>query len=204
VRPRHVDARSKAELGFEFGILFDPAFLLIFFPHPVAKNGRQGWGTRTHGGILIHPQLGEIAVVDGRLLQGPEQARGLFALHQTGGQSAGHVLHRHLHGVQVVERGQVEAIGNAPGNGPRHADALAAQPQMAVAETAVAQRRALAVEAALHEVVAVQGGFADDLVSLLVIIPTEGFSPSGGICGLFLRIHRCGCVLLCDYFNFTF
>jgi hypothetical protein len=116
-------------------------------------------------------------MVGGRLLQGIEQARGVLTLHQTGGQSAGHVLYRGLHRVQVVEGGQVEAVGQAPDDGTRHADTLAAQPQMAVAVAAIAQRRRLAVEAALHEVVAKAGGLG-----------RFGFMVSG--CGV-----RAGCVV---------
>ena len=161
----------------------------------------------------IHPQQGENAVIDGRLLQAPEQSSGLSAVHQPRGQRAGHVFHRDLHRVEVVERGEVEAVGLALGDGAGHAQALAPQPQMAIAEAAAAQRRILAVISAFHEVVAETGRFA----GLGFIAPVaRTFSlrcillfaviPSGGTCGLFCGfpafLHgRGGAMFICVIFS---
>ena len=127
-------------------------------------------------------------MVDGRLLQGVEQGAGLPPLHQTRAQGAGHVLDRRLHRVEVVERGQVKAIGKALGDGPRHAHALAPQPQMAVTEAATVQRRAVTVDPAFHDVMAAAGWFTGELVRRWGVIPVGG-RRSGGFG---LRLDRGG------------
>src|SRR5271165_2925108 len=162
-------------------------------------------------------------MIDGRLLQGIEQGPGLAPFQQACAQGAGHVLHRRLHREQVVERGQVEAVGLPPGNGARHAQALPQQPQMAVAVAAVAQRRTLAVEAIFHGVVAetsrfgrlgfivpVARAFSLRCILLFAVIPTESRlfcrtgGTSGGTCGLLALFYDSGSVVFYNCLLFTF
>src|SRR5271157_5630323 len=79
-------------------------------------------------------------------------------LQQAGGQGIGNLRHCYPHAGHMVERGQPQVVGQALGDGPRHAHALAPQAQVAVTEAATVQRRTLAVKPALVPTLSPEAG----------------------------------------------